>query len=441
MFCLTSLRSADSSKCAMSSVRRQETKVCREVSKDWLQDNVEEHLHGKVKTHADCSIKESVENRPLSVSTDMFASDVERRDMPRRSAQAKRLEWYRVRGERLKCTRKYLWKVSDEELGLTTWYSLTTKPLPRPSPMVESDPVRQATTSNHPDLFKIICKIDVNTFEWLLTHHPNWGFIDSVIVGLHEGFWPFADMMKEGYPKSWDGSWHLLKSEKERDFLEEQVWTEIAAEHFLELFGIELLLGMYSPPVHAVPKPDSDMMRLVVDHSIGDFSPNSIIVWEDVMGVWLDRLHTLGVSIMWSKHNCPSADLILYKSDVSAIYCQLLMHPLYHILQIVTMGSQRYVDRSNNFGGRVSQIIWQSFMSLVIWILVFRRRIGTLKCYINGAFSVARAEDVCWYEPYCWAIPVDQAKILHLWDKTHLPHTEKTSHWKGSDHTQIWGRH
>ena len=70
-----------------------------------------------------------------------------------------------MRGERLKHARKYLWKVSDEELGLTAGYSLTAKPLPRPSPMVESDPVRQVTTSNHPDLFKIICKIDVNTFE------------------------------------------------------------------------------------------------------------------------------------------------------------------------------------------------------------------------------------------------------------------------------------
>ena len=126
-----------------------------------------------------------------------------------------------------------------------------------------------------------------------------------------------------------------------------------------------------------------------------------MIVWEDVMGVQLDRLHTLGVSIMWSKHNCPSADLILYKSDVSATYCQLLMHPLYQILQIVTMGGQRYINRSNNFGGRVSQIIWQSFMLLIIWILVFRHRIGVLKCYIDNTFSVARVEDICWYELYC----------------------------------------
>ena len=246
---------------------------------------MEEHLHGKVKTHADCSIKGSVENRPPSVTTDMFALDVERRDMPRRSAQAKRLEQYRVRGERPKHARKYPWKVSDEELGPTTGYSLTTKPLPQPSPMVESDPVRRATILNQPDLFKIICKIDVNTFERLLTHHPNQGFVDSVLIGLREGFWPFADTMKEGYPKLWDRSWHPPKSEKECDFLEEQVQTEIATECFSESFRMELLLGMYSPLVHAVPKPDSNTMHLVVDHSSGDFSPNPMITWEDIAGV------------------------------------------------------------------------------------------------------------------------------------------------------------
>ena len=146
--CLTSLRSSDSSKCDMSSVRQQGTKVCREISEDHPQDNMEECPHGEVKTHADCSIKGSVENRPPSVSTDMFALDVERRDMPRRNMQAKRLEQYHARGKRPKCARKYLWKVSDEELGLTAGYSLTTKPLPHPSPMAESNPVRQAMILN-----------------------------------------------------------------------------------------------------------------------------------------------------------------------------------------------------------------------------------------------------------------------------------------------------
>ena len=64
----------------------------REISEDHPQDNVEECPHGEVKTCVNCSIKGSVENRPLSIGTDMFASDVERRDMLRRNAQAKRLE-------------------------------------------------------------------------------------------------------------------------------------------------------------------------------------------------------------------------------------------------------------------------------------------------------------------------------------------------------------
>ena len=64
-------------------------------------------------------------------------------------------------------------------------------------------------------------------------------------------------------------------------------------------------------------------------------------------------------------------------------------------------------------------------MSLVIWILAFRCGIGTLKCYINNAFLVARAENICWYEPYHQAILTGQAKILCLWDKIHLLHTEK----------------
>ena len=138
MCCLTSLRSLDFSKFNMSSVKQQETKVHRE---DRPQDNME-CPHGEVRTCANCSIKGSVENRHPSVGTDMFALDVERRDMLRRNAQAKRLEWYHVRGERLKCTRKYLWKIDDEELGPTAGYSLAAKPLPCPSPMAENNPVR-----------------------------------------------------------------------------------------------------------------------------------------------------------------------------------------------------------------------------------------------------------------------------------------------------------
>ena len=59
-------------------------------------------------------------------------------------------------------------------------------------------------------MFKIICRINVDVFERLLTHHQNFPLVDSVLIRLCKGFWPFADTMKRGYPKSWDKLGHLL---------------------------------------------------------------------------------------------------------------------------------------------------------------------------------------------------------------------------------------
>jgi len=44
------------------------------------------------------------------------------------------------------------------------------------------------------------------------------------------------------------------------------------------------------------------------------------------------------------------------------------MHPLWQIKQIVNINGQFCVDRCNNFGGRGSQKIWWSFISLVLWV-------------------------------------------------------------------------
>ena len=73
---------------------------------------------------------------------------------------------------------------------------------------------------------------------------------------------------------------------------------EITTGRFSRLFGMDLLLGMYSPLVHAVPKLDSEMLQLVVNHSSGDCSPNLMITHEDITGVHLDSIHSLGASIL-----------------------------------------------------------------------------------------------------------------------------------------------
>ena len=100
------------------------------------------------------------------------------------------------------------------------------------------------------------------------------------------------------------------------------------------------------------------------------------------------------------------------------------MHPLYQIMMIITVNNEHHVDRCNNFGNRASQKIWQSFISLVMWILVFKCGLKRLKCYVDDKFSFSRVGDVAFYEPYNWNMPREQVEILHLWDEIGLPHDD-----------------
>ena len=77
-----------------------------------------------------------------------------------------------------------MWEIGEEEIGPTAKYSLTAKPLPRPSVAATSDQVRMRTIRARPDLFKIVCQIKVDVLERMLTHHPNQPFVDSVLHGL-----------------------------------------------------------------------------------------------------------------------------------------------------------------------------------------------------------------------------------------------------------------
>ena len=137
-------------------------------------------------------------------------------------------------------------------------------------------------------------------------------------------------------------------------------------------FGPDLLPGMYSPPIHSIPIPSSEKLRMVIDHSAGKYSLNSMIDPKDIAGVKLDNIHSLGISLRLFRARHPNSELVIFKSDVAAAYHQMPMHFLYQLLTVITVDNERRVDRCNNFGNRGSQKIWQSFMSLVMWILVFK---------------------------------------------------------------------
>ena len=133
-------------------------------------------------------------------------------------------------------------------------------------------------------------------------------------------------------------------------------------------FGPDLFPGMTAVPIGVVPKPHSDKLQLIIDPSTGLHSPNSLIPWAAV-SVPLDNLHHLGAHLIAAKKGLnPSTHLIIFKSDVSGIYCHLPMHFLWQLFQVITINGMRHIDWNYNFGNQGAGGLWRSFIGLVLWI-------------------------------------------------------------------------
>ena len=366
--------------------------------------------------------KESVIKRKRTAEDDTSATNVERH------IGARTAELQSERPERFPKRPKYLqrsvWMDLDElhPFSPTAECTITDEPLPRPPPGEFDNTDAVTTISRHPHLFRIVTPVNVDRFEQLLETHPNRPFVESVCTSLREGFWPWACTQKEEYPTTWDFSDRPPKSEHEAEFLRSQRDIEIAAGRYSEGFGSELLPGMYSTPIHAVPKPRSAKLRLVNDHSAGPFSLNSMIAREDVVGAKMDSISDLTTALLRYRRSHPDKLLVMFKSDVSAAYRRLPLHPLWQIKQIVTIDGIRHVDRNTSFGGRGSCRDWTAFMGLVLWIAIFIKLLTDLFGYIDDGFSFDEEGRVLWYEPYGCYYPAKQTQLLHLWDEIGLPH-------------------
>ncbi|KAI0037986.1 DNA/RNA polymerase, partial [Auriscalpium vulgare] len=298
----------------------------------------------------------------------------------------------------------------------------TAEPIPGPPLSARTDPLALATLHDHPELFKIVTPINIDRFEALLTSHPNRPFVESVLCGLREGFWPFAEGDPNAYPVTRDFPERRLSPE-DLEFAERQCLEEEHLERFSPPFGSPgspLLPGMCNVPVHAVPK-KSGKLRLVVDHSAGEFSPNSHIDRDDVH-VRLDTVQHLAHNLIAVRQRHGSIPIWLWKSDVQQAYRRIPMHPLWQLRQIVTVNGVRRVDRCNNFGGRASAKLWCAFMSLVLWIGVNVMLIEALLAYIDDSYSFDLSAHLMYYAPYDDWYPASQVRFLQLWDWIGLPH-------------------
>lgn len=278
------------------------------------------------------------------------------------------------------------------------------------------------TIRDFPDLFHIITPIDVDTLELLLRQHPNRPLVNSVLHGLRYGFWPFAEE-SDDVPDIWDaGNPHL--DEQALAFVCQYADEEERAGRYSAPFGESLLPGMYSMPIHVVPKPNSDKLRLINDHSASAHSLNGMIP-RDAVGMRQDNVQDLGANLLDFRRRSPLAPVWLYKSDVSNAYRLLPMHPLWQLRQVVTIQGQRRVDRCCCFGSRGSPDLWCTFMSLVLWIAIHERGIDGSLAYMDDNFGFDIQRQLVHYPPFDKFMPSKQVRLLCLWDELRIPHREE----------------
>jgi hypothetical protein len=177
-------------------------------------------------------------------------------------------------------------------------------------------------------------------------------------------------------------------------------------------------------PIRVVPKPHSDKLRLINDHSAGAYSCNSMIPKHEGT-VKCDGMQSLGKALRFAHRQYNQTPLVVWKSDVSRAYRLIPMHPLWQLRQIITIDGWRYVDRCNFFGGQAGCHLFCTFMALILWIAEHIFGIHDLLAYVDDNFSWELAHHTMLYEPYQRWFPTKQARLLKLWDLLRIPHEDR----------------
>jgi len=311
------------------------------------------------------TVSPGVSSLKRAVSSSISARSAEREAMQGHSVPKTEESVY---GMRPRYLRHNVWDPNSEFSRTTADWTETAQPLPRPPLEELQNKVVAKTIRENPDLFKIVTPINIDVFESYLLDYPNQPFVRSVCQGLREGFWPWADTLKEGYPATHDESQPTPSNPARAAFLTSQLAIEQSKDRFSRSFGGDLLPGMYSMPIYAVPKPNSTNLRLVTDQSYGHYSLNGMIDHDRVTGYLLDNLKHLGEMLLDLERRSPGERRVVWKSDITEAYRLIPMHPHFQIKQVNTIGGQRYIDRNNSFGGSGSGALFISVNSCVAWI-------------------------------------------------------------------------
>lgn len=248
--------------------------------------------------------------------------------------------------------RSIIWSDGVRRISPTALGTEYDPPIPGAPPEAFENTDLVSTVVTNPSLFRVVTPINISLFRRLLALHPNRPLVESVCKGFVDGFWPWSRPVPS-HPVTFDGS-KAARSDVERSFLENCRDDEIAAGRFSRPFPA-LLPGMHAIPVHAVPKPCSEKLRLITDFSAGDCSRNSTISRDDTNSTRLDGIRELADHLRCLRRELgPDADINVFKSDVKGAFKILPMHLLWQPWQVYKIGDDYHVDRAATFGSSAS---------------------------------------------------------------------------------------
>ncbi|KAF9535314.1 hypothetical protein CPB83DRAFT_728501, partial [Crepidotus variabilis] len=157
-------------------------------------------------------------------------------------------------------------------------------PLPSPPAHLLNNPEIKATLQNMHHFIKVDTPFNITRFKNLLHDHPNQPFVNSVVRGLEEGFWPFED--GEWGPNVEGIAENFASDERDLDVIRAHRDKEIAADRWSDpLPSADLLPGMKSSPMFVVWQKGKP--RVITDHSasgINDGIPReeARVIYDDM---------------------------------------------------------------------------------------------------------------------------------------------------------------
>lgn len=297
-------------------------------------------------------------------------------------------------------------------------FSLSADPLPPPPPL-SSDSLAAAAIVKREDLFKIISPIHVPRFANLLEKHPNQLFVNSILRGLTEGFWPMSSLPSREtviYENHVSGPEAETVLGKARD-------KELKFNRYSKPFNT-LSPGMKVAPL-CLAQNKSGKTRMCTDMSYGKPSPNDLIEKSSV-SIQLDTISSFIPHMLRRRRR--KEEFIIWKSDCDSAFRTLPVCFQQQFRQIVKIGNQFHVDRCVNFGSSASPRIWCSYFSLILWIAATELQISEFNSFMDDTWGLDLKTNLVTFKDQ--HIPLNQAKFLELFDYLNVP-------WNWEK--QLWG--